>query len=170
MSKAIRQLLISQGIANLADVFFRVVVIANVFILSGSVIATSIVPILIGLSSFLASFLVPLVTKRVALNRVLFLTQFGKTILLAILALLLSQSGNIALPFLYTIVALISVLDGFAAPVSYAIVPRYATDLGKANAALSMSGESVQLVGWGLGGFLFASLGLFCEVVICPYF
>lgn len=101
MSKAIRQLLISQGIANLADVFFRVVVIANVFILSGSVIATSIVPILIGLSSFLASFLVPLVTKRVALNRVLFLTQFGKTILLAILALLLSQSGNIALPFLY---------------------------------------------------------------------
>lgn len=56
MSKAIRQLLISQGIANLADVFFRVVVIANVFILSGSVIATSIVPILIGLSSFLASF------------------------------------------------------------------------------------------------------------------
>lgn len=166
MSKAIRQLLISQGIANLADVFFRVVVIANVFILSGSVIATSIVPILIGLSSFLASFLVPLVTKRVTLNRVLFLTQFGKTILLAILALLLSQSENIALPFLYTIVALISVLDGFAAPVSYAIVPRYATDLGKANAALSMSGESVQLVGWGLGGFLFASLGLFPSILV----
>ena len=133
MSKAIRQLLISQGIANLADVFFRVVVIANVFILSGSVIATSIVPILIGLSSFLASFLVPLVTKRVTLNRVLILTQFGKTILLAILALLLSQSGNIALPFLYTIVALISVLDGFAAPVSYAIVPRYATEIGRAH-------------------------------------
>ena len=47
-----------------------------------------------------------------------------------------------------------------AAPVSYAIVPRYARDLAKANAAISMSGESVQLVGWGLGGFLFASLGM----------
>ena len=160
MSKDIQKLVISQGIANLADVFFRVVVIANVFVLSGSVISTSLVPILIGLSSFLASFLVPLVTKRLALNRVLFLTQFGKTILLAILVFLLKQSETISLPLLYAIVTLISVLDGFAAPVSYAIVPRYASDLAKANAAISMSGESVQLVGWGLGGFLFASLGM----------
>lgn len=160
MSKNIRKLMVSQGIANLADVFFKVVVIANVFILSGSVISTSLVPILIGLSYFLASFLVPLVTKRLALNRVLFLTQFGKTILLAILVFLLKYSVNISIPFLYAIVTLISILDGFAAPVSYAIVPRYAGDLAKANAALSMSGESVQLVGWGIGGLLFASLGM----------
>ena len=160
MSKDIRKLVISQGLANLADVFFRVIVIANVFVLSGSVISTSLVPILIGLSSFLASFLVPLVTKRLALNRVLFLTQLGKTILLAILVFLLKQSETISLPLLYAIVTFISILDGFAAPVSYAIVPRYASDLAKANAAISMSGESVQLVGWGLGGFLFASLGM----------
>ena len=160
MSKNIRKLMVSQGIANLADVFFKVVVIANVFILSGSVISTSLVPILIGLSYFLASFLVPLVTKRLALNRVLFLTQFGKTILLAFLVFLLKYSENISIPFLYAIVIFISILDGFAAPVSYAIVPRYASDLAKANAALSMSGESVQLVGWGLGGLLFASLGM----------
>ena len=140
MSKDIQKLVISQGIANLADVFFRVVVIANVFVLSGSVISTSLVPILIGLSSFLASFLVPLVTKRLALNRVLFLTQFGKTILLEILVFLLKYSENISIPFLYAIVTLISILDGFAAPVSYAIVPRYASDLAKANAAISMSG------------------------------
>lgn len=132
MSKDIRKLVTSQGIANLADIFFRVIVIANVFVLSGSVISTSLVPILIGLSSFLASFLVPLVTKRLALNRVLFLTQFGKTILLAILVFLLKQSETISLPLLYVIVTLISVLDGFAAPVSYAIVPRYASDLAKA--------------------------------------
>jgi len=143
MSKDIRKLVTSQGIANLADVFFRVVVIANVFVLSGSVISTSLVPILIGLSSFLASFLVPLVTKRLALNRVLLLTQLGKTILLAILVFLLKYSENISIPFLYAIVTLISILDGFAAPVSYAIVPRYARDLAKANAAISMSGESV---------------------------
>ena len=121
---------------------------------------------IIGLSSFLASFLVPLVTKRLALNRVLFLTQFGKTILLAILVFLLKYTGNISILFLYAIVTLISILDGFAAPVSYAIVPRYARDLAKANAAISMSGESVQLVGWGLGGFLFASLGMNLSLLI----
>lgn len=45
-------------------------------------------------------------------------------------------------------------------------MPRYATDLGKANAALSMSGESVQLVGWGLGGFLLASLGFYPSIIV----
>lgn len=60
----------------------------------------------------------------------------------------------------YLFVVAISILDGFAAPVSYAIVPRYATDLGKANSALSMTGEAVQLIGWGLGGLLFATIGL----------
>ena len=35
MSKDIRKLVISQGLANLADVFFSVIVIANVFVLSG---------------------------------------------------------------------------------------------------------------------------------------
>ncbi|MFB3220254.1 hypothetical protein [Staphylococcus pseudintermedius] len=64
MTKAIKQLLISQAVSNLADVFLRVVVIANVFTITKSVIATSMVPILIGLSSFIASFLVPLVTKK----------------------------------------------------------------------------------------------------------
>lgn len=115
MSKAIRQLLISQAVANLADVFFRVVVIANVFALSGSVIATSMVPILIGLSSFIASFLVPLVTRRLALNRVLFLTQFGKTALLIFLTLSLGRSETLSLPLIYPLVTGISVLDGFAA-------------------------------------------------------
>lgn len=56
MTKAIKQLLISQAVSNLADVFLRVVVIANVFTITKSVIATSMVPILIGLSSLLQVF------------------------------------------------------------------------------------------------------------------
>ena len=46
------------------------------------------------------------------------------------------------------------------------MIPRYATNLGKANAALSMSGEGVQLIGWGLGGLLYTSLGLFPTLLI----
>ena len=146
--------------ANLADIFFRVTIIANIYIISKSVIATSLVPILIGVSSFVASLLVPLVTKRLALNRVLSLSQFGKTILLTILVGMFTVMQSVAPLVIYLFVVAISILDGFAAPVSYAIVPRYATDLGKANSALSMSGEAVQLVGWGLGGLLFSTIGL----------
>lgn len=70
----------------------------------------------------------------------------------------------------YLFVVAISILDGFAAPVSYAIVPRYATDLGKANSALSMTGEAVQLIGWGLGGLLFATIGLLPTTFIISSF
>ena len=160
MSNSFIKLLVSQLFANLADIFFRVTIIANIYIISKSVIATSLVPILIGISSFVASLLVPLVTKRLALNRVLSLSQFGKTILLAILVGMFTVMQSVAPLVIYLFVVTISILDGFAAPVSYAIVPRYATDLGKANSALSMSGEAVQLVGWGLGGLLFATIGL----------
>ena len=160
MSNSFIKLLVSQLFANLADIFFRVTIIANIYIISKSVIATSLVPILIGISSFVASLLVPLVTKRIALNRVLSFSQFGKTILLAILVGMFTVMQSVAPLVTYLFVVAISILDGFAAPVSYAIVPRYATDLGKANSALSMSGEAVQLVGWGLGGLLFATIGL----------
>ena len=160
MSNSFIKLLVSQLFANLADIFFRVTIIANIYIISKSVIATSLVPILIGVSSFVASLLVPLVTKRLALNRVLSLSQFGKTILLSILVGMFILMQSVAPLVTYLFVVVISILDGFAAPVSYAIVPRYATDLGKANSALSMSGEAVQLVGWGLGGLLFATIGL----------
>ena len=160
MSNSLIKLLVSQLFANLADIFFRVTIIANIYIISKSVIATSLVPILIGISSFVASLLVPLVTKKLALNRVLSLSQFGKTILLSILVGMFIVMQSVAPLVTYLFVVVISILDGFAAPVSYAIVPRYATDLGKANSALSMSGEAVQLVGWGLGGLLFATIGL----------
>ncbi|WP_415745265.1 ryptide export MFS transporter [Streptococcus pseudopneumoniae] len=160
MSNSFVKLLVSQLFANLADIFFRVTIIANIYIISKSVIATSLVPILIGISSFVASLLVPLVTKRLALNRVLSLSQFGKTILLAILVGMFIVMQSVAPLVTYLFVVAISILDGSAAPVSYAIVPRYATDLGKANSALSMTGEAVQLVGWGLGGLLFATIGL----------
>ncbi len=160
MSNSFIKLLVSQLFANLADIFFRVTIIANIYIISKSVIATSLVPILIGISSFVASLLVPLVTKRLALNRVLSLSQFGKTILLTMLVGMFTVMQLVAPLVIYLFVVVISILDGFAAPVSYAIVPRYATDLGKANSALSMSSEAVQLVGWGLGGLLFATIGL----------
>lgn len=166
MSKSFLKLLLSQLFANLADIFLRVSLIANIYVITKSVIATSMVPILIGLSAFVASLLVPLVTKKLALNRVLSFTQCGKTFLLAILLVMLIKAQFVPALEMYIFVVAISILDGFASPVSYAMIPRYATNLGKANAALSMSGEGVQLIGWGLGGLLYASVGLFSTMLI----
>lgn len=166
MSKSFQTLLFSQSIANVADIFLRVILIANVFVLSGSVMATTMVPILIGLSGFVASFLVPLVTRNWSLNRIILYTQAGKTLLLMCLTIFLVLMTTVSVTLLYLFVVGISILDGFASPVSHAILPFYTKDLGKANAALSVSSESIQLLGWGLGGLLFASLGFIPSLLI----
>lgn len=67
---------------------------------------------------------------------------------------------------LYIFVVSISILDGFATPVSHSLIPHYAKDLGKANSALSMSSETAQLVGWGLGGLLFATIGILSTIIM----
>ena len=129
MSRSFVKLLVSQLFANLADIFLRVSLIANIFVITKSVIATSMA---------LVAILVALFTKF----------QFVPAV------------------GMYVFVIAISILDGFAAPVSYAMIPRYATNLGKANAALSMSGEGIQLIGWGLGGLLYALVGLFSIMLL----
>ena len=141
MSRSFVKLLVSQLFANLADIFLRVSLIANIFVITKSVIATSMVPILIGLSAFMASFLVPLVTKIIPLNRVLFLTQGGKTALVAILVALFTKFQFVPAVGMYVFVIAISILDGFAAPVSY-----------------------------GLGGLLYALVGLFSTMLLVLFF
>ena len=58
---------------------------------------------------------------------------------------------------IYLFVVAISILDGFAAPVSYVIVPAMRPIWARLTPALSMTGEAVQLVGLGLGGLFFAT-------------
>ena len=44
---------------------------------------------------------------------------------------------------MYIFVVAISILDGFASHISYYMIPIYASNSGKANAAISMSVEGV---------------------------
>ena len=76
MSKSFLKLLLPQLFANLADIFLRVSLIANIYVIKIRYCNFNGSPSLIGLSAFVASLLVPLVTtKKLALNRVLSFTQ-----------------------------------------------------------------------------------------------
>lgn len=48
MTKAFKLLALSQLVANLADLSFRVLIIANIYLISDSLVSTSLVPILMG--------------------------------------------------------------------------------------------------------------------------
>jgi len=152
-------LVTSQSLANLADVFLRLSLIADIYLVTHSVMATTVIPVLIGLSAFIASFLVPLVTKKFPMNQVLSFTQLAKTLLL----LLLVVSLNICaypIAIVYICIVGISIFDGFAQPVSSASIPTYLTDLARGNALFATISEIISVVGWSLGGILYGYLHL----------
>jgi MFS family permease len=152
-------LVTSQSLANLADFFLRLSLIADIYLVTHSVMATTVIPVLIGLSAFIASFLVPLVTKKFPMNQVLSFTQLAKTLLL----LLLVVSLNICaypIAIVYLCIVGISIFDGFAQPVSSALIPTYLTDLARGNALFATISEIISVVGWSLGGILYGYLHL----------
>ena len=159
MFRSFYLLVTSQSLANLADVFLRLSLIADIYLVTHSVMATTVIPVLIGLSAFIASFLVPLVTKKLPMNQVLSFTQLAKTLLL----LLLVVSLNICaypIAIIYLCIVGISIFDGFAQPVSSALVPTYLTDLARGNALFATVSEIISVVGWSLGGILYGYLHL----------
>ena len=159
MFRSFYLLVTSQSLANLADVFLRLSLIADIYLVTHSVIATTVIPVLIGLSAFIASFLVPLVTKKLPMNQVLSFTQLAKTLLL----LLLVVSLNICaypIAIVYLCIVGISIFDGFAQPVSSALIPTYLTDLARGNALFATVSEIISVVGWSLGGILYGYLHL----------
>lgn len=159
MFRSFYLLVTSQSLANLADVFLRLSLIADIYLVTHSVMATTVIPVLIGLSAFIASFLVPLVTKKFPMNQVLSFTQLAKTLLL----LLLIVSLNICaypIAVVYLCIVGISIFDGFAQPVSSALIPTYLTDLARGNALFATVSEIISVVGWSLGGILYGYLHL----------
>lgn len=159
MFRSFYLLVTSQSLANLADVFLRLSLIADIYLVTHSVMATTVIPVLIGLSAFIASFLVPLVTKKFPMNQVLSFTQLAKTLLL----LLLVVSLNICaypIAVVYICIVGISIFDGFAQPVSSALIPTYLTDLARGNALFATISEIISVVGWSLGGILYGYLHL----------
>ncbi|MCJ0552515.1 MFS transporter [Enterococcus cecorum] len=159
MFRSFYLLVTSQSLANLADVFLRLSLIADIYLVTHSVMATTVIPVLIGLSAFIASFLVPLVTKKLPMNQVLSFTQLAKTLLL----LLLVVSLNICaypIAIVYICIVGISIFDGFAQPVSSALIPTYLTDLARGNALFATISEIISVVGWSLGGILYGYLYL----------
>ncbi len=160
MTKAFKLLALSQLVANLADLSFRVLIIANIYLISDSLVSTSLVPILMGGASFATTFLVPLVSKYLPLNKIMFYTQAAKTFSLAFLTVSLYFWPRLPLLFIYLVVTLISLLDGFEQPITVTLMTHYETDLARGDSVLTVCSESVAVIGWGVGGALFDSLGI----------
>lgn len=160
MKKSFKILLLAETCADFADVLFKIAVISNMYVITHSVIATSSIPVIIGVSTFVSSFFLPVLTRKLRLNEVLLYTQFTKTIALTCLFVWMITFNSHMIGVTYSLVTVISLMDGFAGPTSAALIPRYATDLTRANSILTVSHETIEVIGWGIGGVLVLLIGL----------
>ncbi|PCF39653.1 MFS transporter [Staphylococcus delphini] len=160
MKKSFKILLLAESCGDFADVLFKVAVISNMYVITHSVIATSSIPVIIGVSTFVSSFFLPVLTRKLRLNEILLYTQFTKTIALTCLFVWMITFNSHMIGVTYSLVTVISLMDGFAGPTSAALIPRYATDLTRANSILTVSHETIEVIGWGIGGVLVLLIGL----------
>ncbi|MFS0889014.1 MFS transporter [Peribacillus frigoritolerans] len=119
-----RCLWIGQAFANLGDIFYVVGLISLLYNLTGSAFYLSLLPFITTIFRFISSLLAPLVIDRFPLKRIIVQSQWWKTILLVCLGIfIISFDHGVSVAVIFFI-ALISLLDGVAAPVSAALVPQ----------------------------------------------
>ncbi|MBB5180966.1 MFS family permease [Planomicrobium koreense] len=149
-------LLAGQSLANTGDILYIVSVIYAIFELTGSATAAAFVPFTITGAMFVSNTLTPLLMQRFNLKWLLAVSQFGKTGLLIILALLLPLLSMSNYTLLFAVLALIALLDGCANPVTRSLIPAYVDNslLLKANSITESVTQGIQTAMWFIGSSL----------------
>ena len=149
-------LLAGQSLANTGDIVYIVSVIYAIFELTGSATAAAFVPFTITGAMFVSNTLTPLLMQRINLKWLLAFSQFGKTGLLVVLALLLPQLSIANYVLLFVVLALIALLDGCANPVTRSLIPAYVENglLLKANGIIESVTQGIQTAMWFIGSSL----------------
>jgi DHA3 family macrolide efflux protein-like MFS transporter len=156
LNRNFKLLLVGQSLANIGDILYVVSIVYVIFQLTGSATATALVPFTITSSMFISNILTPLFMERFNLKWLLTGSQFGKTLLLLVLALSMKQLSLSNYSALFVIIGSIALLDGCAKPVSQSLIPAYVDDvqLLKANGILETTTQFIQTAIWFVGSSL----------------
>ncbi|MCM3784532.1 MFS transporter [Neobacillus mesonae] len=153
----------TQTAANAADVLYIMALTVLVLDRTDSLVSAALMPLMRSGAQMLSSLIAPLLIHRFKLTNLLLLSQVGQFLLFVGLAIYLQLNGEASsLVLVFTLVFVMSFLDGWTTPARNALIPRLVTHeqgLLKANALLSVSDQVVQFAGWGLSGVVVAFMG-----------
>ncbi|OMF65156.1 MFS transporter [Paenibacillus glucanolyticus] len=161
--KSFRYLWVGQALANSGDLFYIVGLMAIVHGITGSAMFMALIPFATTMARFISGSFAPVLMDKYNLKSLLASSQIGKTAMLFLLIMTDYALGEQEMT-VYAIlgfVFLISLLDGWAAPASHAMLPRLVdtSELTKANSFIALVDQMIQLGGWAVGGLLVAALG-----------
>lgn len=151
-----------QLLANCGDVFYVVGMISAIYGINGSAAVAALFPFTNTMAQFISGFAAPLLIDKVRLKSLLVWSQAGKTLLLLALGLhYFNEAESMNLALVFSLVFLISFLDGWANPAKNAMLPRLvkSNELVKANSFVAVLDQIVFTGGWALGGVAVAMAG-----------
>ncbi|WP_377888901.1 MFS transporter [Alkalihalobacillus sp. R86527] len=160
-SSSFRYLWIGQAFANLGDVFYIVGLISIMYATSQSAFYLAMLPFINTLGRFISGYLSPILFNRYPLKTLLSSSQTSKTVVLLVLAFIITTFSQTGIVVILISVFIIAFLDGWAAPASRAMLPRLVEkrEIVKANSFFSVINQVNQLGGWALGGIMVAWIG-----------
>ncbi|MCA0970195.1 MFS transporter [Halobacillus litoralis] len=160
-TSSFRYLWLGQSCANLGDILYVVALIALLFESTASAFSLALLPFCHTFGRFFGGLSGPVWMNRLSLKRVITVPQWGKTVLLFSLTVLLNAVSEAPLYLVFGFVLVIAFLDGCSGPASRAMVQRVVAkaELLQANSWLSVVTQSIQLTGWAVGGMMVALWG-----------
>lgn len=151
-----------QMAANAGDILYIAGLISALYIITGSAVYMAMLPFFNMTARFLSALFAPFLLDRFQLEKLLAVSQLGKTAVLFVLSIFLHfYMREETVPILFIFVIAIAFLDGWASPARNALLPRLVekNELVKANSFIAVIDQTVQLGMWPLGAVLVSILG-----------
>ncbi|MBY8914138.1 MFS transporter [Bacillus sp. YC2] len=151
-----------QSIANLGDSLYVLVLTLLTYQITDSALAASLVAMMQFIGQSLSAVFIPVFIHKYRLKIILIFLQFTQAALLCLLIILfMFNLDNIPIYIFFSVVFMMSLLDGGTIPVRNSMIPRLVPKsmLLKANSLVLTSDQIVLLLGWLLGGLLIQWLG-----------
>lgn len=161
MNKQFYYLVVGQSFANMGDVLLIMTVMSVIYQLSGKATAMAIIPLITVCGRTLSGGISPILFDKYGLKKLLVFSQFSKTIVLSILALISFTSQEPAIYVIYMVMFIQAFLDGWASPGRNGLIPLlvHKEKLLSSNSVVASFDQVIQLGGWAFGGVVVAFIG-----------
>ncbi|SDM48840.1 Major Facilitator Superfamily protein [Fictibacillus solisalsi] len=150
----------AQTSISLADAVYIMVITTFIFQMTGSPLLSSLFPLFQAVSRLSGGFTSPLLLQRFPFNKLLLILEGCKAVLVVVL---LAGFDFITghLPVLFAFILLISCTEGWADPLLSSVIPKImeTEKLVKANSALAITNQAVQIAGYTFTGYAVIRLG-----------
>ncbi|MDX8361537.1 MFS transporter [Cytobacillus sp. IB215316] len=151
----------SEATRLFSRVFYVMTITTFIFKTSGSATMAAMFPLIDVLSTLLAGFVAPLVMDKIRLKPLIFVSKGLNTIILLLILLTFTMFSH-SIMTLLIFVFIRSFIDGLISPANSAMLPRIVlkNQLVKANGFLSITNQTLTVLGYTLRGFIVVKIGV----------